>query len=353
MIQPGIFNSGLNSYQGITVDSKPVVRWDVRCRSRDNKALLENGQDEYEFAGVAKETVQRVLKAMDGRRTVCEIAMVVETSLSEAVAVVAALVSCGLAFDVCDDTELMVDGNQFTQICRSVYLEWKIQLFSHPLWVRLATGEASRTVFMGWLLESYHFIEGANVRMPLAVSECASRGIREVLAHHYVEEWDHGAFFLKSLNEFGIQSDVVFAARPLPTTREVLNYMRRCARLGPLYYAVCSGFLESTGTDRANAREFYARLTMNYAEDRPQVIKPMADHTDLDEAYGHGDMLELMVEHMESLSIEEASRVVEVGAVFVELLELWSTDILRTYSQPGAKVRLTNEPYRTLVKGIN
>jgi len=330
----------------VTGQTRPLLRWDIRLHAEDGGAVLELGEDEYRLAGVPPDSVERVLAKVDGHRTIAEVATSAKIALPVATAVVAALIAYKLAVDVEQVGEPDLDSNRFFGICRDMFPVWKARLFSHPLWVGLATGVASRTQFMGWLLESYHFIEGANDRMSLAVAECSHKGIRNILARHYVEEWDHGAFFLKSLNAFGLSSEVVFAARPLPATLSVLNFMRYCARRGPLYYAVCSGFLESTGTDRAKAREFYERLERHYAPTAPEVIKPMADHTDLDEAYGHGDMLEAISENIVKISYSDASDILQACATFVEVLELWSSDILRTYSQPGARPRVDHGLYR-------
>jgi pyrroloquinoline quinone (PQQ) biosynthesis protein C len=239
-----------------------------------------------------------------------------------------------------------VSSEKFSHICRHYFPRWKERLFSHPLWQDLGSGQATQAQFVGWLLESYHFIEGVNDRLALAVAECHDLRVRAIFAHHYTEEYDHAKFFIESLKALGLDEATIFSARPLPSTLAILNFMRQCARRDPLQYAVCSGFLESTGTDRIRARTFYASLSEHYSADKTQVIDPLVDHVGLDEEYGHNNLLESIVEILGDVPTKRASEALEAGAMLVETLELWSTDIQRNYDQSVFSTRSTKTYYR-------
>jgi len=183
--------------------------------------------------------------------------------------------------------------------------------------------------------------------MSLAVAECTDPAVTPLFAHHYAEEYDHGDFFMRALESFGLSREVVLASRPLPSTLGVLNYMRLCARRDPLEYAICSGFLESTGTDRARAKEFIARLATNYAVPSSGSVGPLLDHLNLDEEYGHGDLFEAICDRTPPLTVDRASTVLTAGAALVDMLELWSTDIERTYAANGSVPRRSLHVYRT------
>ncbi len=79
------------------------------------------------------------------------------------------------------------------------YAQWNDQLFSHPLWQSLGRGSAGKSVVDGWLIETYHFIRGANARLAYAIAHTGDLRIREIFTHHYIEEWDHYAFFAEAL----------------------------------------------------------------------------------------------------------------------------------------------------------
>jgi pyrroloquinoline quinone (PQQ) biosynthesis protein C len=233
-----------------------------------------------------------------------------------------------------------------------VFAGWKSRLFLHPLWTGLAAGTLPAQTFFGWLLETYHFIEGVNVRLSYAAAHCVDVRLRRIFAHHYAEEWDHAAFFLQALEAYGLTAEQVHATKPHPATSAVLHEMRWCARTDPLAYGVCSGFLESTGEDRAVGREFLARLGRAYSPpDAPNVTAPLAEHIALDERYQHNGLLEDLCRHVGEIGRSRASAALDAGYRLVETLELWSGAVLATYGT-GLDRRLPS-PSRSLAELVD
>lgn len=312
---------------------RAATRADVRPSSKDD-SVLEFDDCTYAFAGLAPGVLHAVVAECDGSKTVGEVAAACGLPDSVVSAVTQHLISLGLAVDVRCSADVTVSPARFASACRHLYVPWKQRLFSHPLWTGLASGCAPSSQFFGWLLESYHFIEGVHDRLALAVAECPDSPVREVFARHYREEYDHSSFFLEALRALGYTREAVTASRPLPGTLAALNFARQRARRDPLQYAVCSGFLESTGTDRHNAHSFLEQVKQHYAEDTPLAIDPVIAHVELDEDYGHGTLLELVCERLGPVPLARASAAIDAGARFVETLELWSTDIVRSHAAP-------------------
>lgn len=312
----------------------PCLCWGVSVKKEGDSALFQLYDTEFRFGGVPAETLLKIVSRFDAITTIGQIAEESAIDVNVALSILEKLFDLGLAVDLRQTPESDLTPQAFSSMCRRLFPIWKERLFSHRLWVILVTGEATRSQFLGWLLESYHFIEGVNVRLPLAIAECSDQKIRPLFAHHYSEEYDHSRFFLESLNALGMDTETVLSCRPLPATKAVLNFARQCARRDPLQYAVCSGFLESTGADRLRARAFYEHLAKNYASDTPGVIQPLVSHVNLDEDYGHNSMLENICQKLGPLPSRRASEALEACSIFVETLELWSTDIMRTYGRP-------------------
>lgn len=296
----------------------------------DGESSLVLDDATYTFTGLSPQALRTVIDELDGTTAAGSIATKTGISESTVRTVIQHLLDLGLATDT-RGALATISPSLIASACRRLFVPWKQRLFGHPLWVSLVSGEATESQFFGWLLESYHFIEGVNDRLALAVAECTIPAVRELFARHYREEYDHSAFFLDALEAFGCPRSNVLRSRPLPGTRAVLNFMRQCARHDPLQYAVCSGFLESTGTDRENARAFLDRVKVNYAEDRAGAVHPLVAHVALDEDYGHGGMLESVCEAIGPVASARASVAIDAGLRFVETLELWSTDIARYY----------------------
>lgn len=326
--------------------SFPALRWDVEYRIDSGVGVFTRGDTEYRFEGLPGEVIRAIISRLDGRQSPSSIAHSLNLQESNVLTLAERLFGHDLAVELTEEDFLLPE--KFSDICRRYFPLWKERLFSHPLWQQLRSGQASRAQFMGWLLESYHFIEGVNDRLALAVAECFDTRVRSLFAHHFTEEYDHSHFFLKALKSAGLDEAEVLSARPLPSTLAILNFMRQCARRDPIQYAVCSGFLESTGAERAQARAFYTYLSEHYFPDRTEVIRPLVNHVNLDEAYGHNLLMEEVVARIGRLQTERASAALDAGSMLVETLELWSSDIQRSYDRPVFATRGDTTRYRPL-----
>ncbi|WP_405940723.1 iron-containing redox enzyme family protein [Streptomyces sp. NBC_00207] len=314
-------------------DARMVLRADVSLRS--SGPVLDLYEDQYQFSGIGTPELHAVATRLDGKNKVGAIADETGVPLQSVIAIVDRLVATGLAANV-SEASPVVDAGEVAVACRRLFPLWKERLFGGPLWTGLTAGTAKHSQLVGWLVESYHFIEGVNDRLPLVVAECPSRPVRELFLHHFSEEYDHARFFLDSLNALGYSDDAVIDAPPLPSTLAILNFMRRCARRDPLQYAVCSGFLESTGGERSDARSFFKLVQQNYA-DSPRFVEPLIAHVDLDEEYGHNALLEAVCERIGPVLTDHASAALDAGARLVEILETWSSDILRSYEESAPR----------------
>jgi pyrroloquinoline quinone (PQQ) biosynthesis protein C len=314
-------------------ESRLLLHWEARVTSDAGFVNVESGDSVFELRGLPPEAACALLARLDAHRTLAEAARESSVPLSVARAAIEPLLAEGVVLDAGRHGEGTIEPMAYAKSLRNLYTSWKDQLFTHKLWASLSTGEAPRSVFMGWLIENFHFIEGVNDRISLAAADCLLPNVRPVFIKHYVEEWNHGHFFIKSLRGFGVSSEEAMSSRPLPGTLAVLNHMRYCARRHPLEYASCSGFLESTGEDRKAAHLFFELLTRHYASDRPSAIKPMVDHLLLDEAYQHNSVIEHVCSHLGPISIQRASSAITNARILVETLGLWATDILRFYGK--------------------
>ena len=327
-------------------EERPMVKWDVTLSEEGGVPILEQWEARYRFEGVDATALKTLIETSRGFLGLEEIPGKTGLSLDEVRDILDNLYACNLAVDLekCNDERIAPET--FAAICRDTFLQWKDRLFSHSLWRGLATGSASKTTFLGWLLEHYHYIEGANDRMSLAVAACDIMTAREHIAHHYTEEYDHGLFLLKCLRAYGYTNEWVHNTRPLPSTISMLNYMRHCGRQGALNYAICSGFLESSGKERDRAQLFLDALTEHYAQDAPNAIKPLEAHAQVDADLGHGNLLEEVLESIGPITQAQATEALCAGFGLVEILERWSTDIERTYRDASSLERTALPIYR-------
>jgi hypothetical protein len=315
-----------------TASSKKIlVRADMR-RTPGCIGLEADGVV-YEFSGASHQSLTTLVRYADGTRSLEELKQIAG-GRTDLFALSDVLVAEGLAKYICPSAHGNILPHEFTAVCRELFPLWKARLFAGSLWTGLALGTLPRSVFLGWLLESYHFIEGANLRLPYAAAYCFNGAARDTFAHHYAEEWDHGKYYLAALAAEGFAEGDVLECEPIPATTAVTNHMRRCARVDPLSYAVCSGFLESTGEDRSAGRKFLTLLDQHYSAGR-SIAEPLLAHLELDEAYGHNGLLEDTCKFFGELTVTRAAAALDSGFRLVETLEYWSDSIMECYNNPN------------------
>ncbi|WP_338847252.1 iron-containing redox enzyme family protein [Massilia sp. W12] len=230
--------------------------------------------------------------------------------------------------------QLTISPSDFAAACRNIFPIWKKNVFHHDFWVRLTDGSASRTEFMGWLLENFYFIEGATIRLSAVSAACKHKKMRQHFSKHFTEEYNHHHFFMKALKLAGMTEQQVRQHNPLPSTMAIMNHMRECARRDPISYAACSAFLESTGENRVSSMQFFDLLSKHFDTDKIGIIKPLVDHAHLDEDYGHNDWLEKICAELPVLEMERANQALQSARTLVEHLSAWSDDMQKHY---GAK----------------
>jgi len=310
----------------------PLLRWDADIFPDGDCVVIELADVHLRVDGFPPGKAAKLLSLFDGARAIDAAAVAANVPVTAAVALANKLVAESAAMEINGGEADYIAPQEFAANCRRLYRPLRERLASHPLWKGLNRGELPQSVFMGWLLENYHFIDGVNDRLALAAAACGHPKIRPLFIKHYTEEWDHSSYFMKALNIMGMSEPEVLAARPLPGTVAVLDHMRRAARTDPLEYAACSGFLESTGEDRVGAAMLFARLTRHYAGDKPQAMQSLADHMHMDGVYQHNSVVENICARIEPLSLDRASAALQAAMLLVETMEVWSSDILRSYT---------------------
>lgn len=326
--------------------SCPILRPDAIVRIAGDRVELEIEDHIFTVSGVPPSPLRHALSAMNGCLAPSAVARLSALPESTVNKLIEQLKSQGALTTLPIATETDLKPEEFGAMCKRLNANWKQRLFSHPLWQGLTAGTLERPVFIGWVVESMWFIEGVMDRLPMAIALTENREIRSIFGKHFSEEWDHFRFFTRALDSLGVDALQRELGKPLPATAAVQHWMRAAARQDPLRYAVCSGFLESTGKDRLAATEFFSRVGRWYDNSGGGAVRPMAAHVALDEEYGHGGFVDKVLPHLGKLDPERARAALQNAFGLVETLDMWSTDILRHYQAPNALPLRSMRTYR-------
>ncbi|MDB5653818.1 MAG: hypothetical protein JWQ94_1431 [Tardiphaga sp.] len=320
-----------------------ALRFPLAIDHARQSLVLSTFSERIRFTGIPPDVGVRVLQQLNSGLSANDVAERNPDDRSLAHAFIDRLKHEQLAVD---SASIFYSGQDLVALLKYLYERWNQMLFSHSLWISLANGTARQSVLDGWLIESYHFIRGANARLNYAASLAQDGRLKQIFAHHYVEEYDHHTFFAESLRRRGIDVARVERKGPLPSTTAVLNMARRAARIDSLAYAACSGLLESTGSDAGRARGFYADVATHYDRDATLFMEPLLKHVNLDEEYEHGSVMADVFGPIPYIARERADQVIATVALFRETLTLWFADIERFYFLHPSAVSDSATPYR-------
>ena len=308
---------------------------DILSFSEDGKLLkLETYDEVYELPSSYKENILELTEKIEGRR------FDPSDLTTKSLEVLPQLKKSGLIFSLRDKGSTM-SGAEFYKQCFSKNIDsWIDNAFSHKTWGEMMNGRADVNVFIGWLFELFHYTKNANRHMPLAVAHCTDKRIKTLFAVHFKEEWNHYHFFRRALQAFGFSKEEVENSDPLPMTEQMSNLMREAARQDVLSYAICSALLEGTTIDNESYDNFYGVVKEKYNLPE-EAIRPIYEHLELDEKYGHSDLFLEICNGIREVSIERAENAVRYGSLMSENILAWSENISEYYSNKFSEVPRT------------
>lgn len=307
------------------------LKFPLSIDARGRSITLDDGAFTHTFSDIPAPVFQRVLERFETPSNPREVASAFSTFSKEVNDLIDYCISEGI-FTHGSLNSSTITGGEFAEYLKTCFRNVNDTLFSHSLWASLANGTAAESVVSGWLVETYFFIKGANARLPNAIAHCEDDHLRDMLLHHYLEEWDHYKFFRDSIKLYGLDPVAIDVRGPIPATKAVMLFARDAGRKDSLAYLACSGLLESTGSDASKAREFYGAVQKHYDLAGAGFVKPMLKHIDLDEEYEHGDLMAEALEKYDHISIGDANSVVNVIREFKETLMQWFDEIEEYYS---------------------
>jgi len=240
-----------------------------------------------------------------------------------------ALESAGLLYRQ-DAVPATLSGVDLHTLFNKILPSWLDEAFSHPFWERMTSGNGSRRMYSGWLIELYHYTRNANRHMPLSCAHTKEKAIKNMRAKHYAEEWNHYHYFLKALKALGFTDESVVNSVPLPMSLALSNFMRQAAREDILAYSICSAVLEGTTVNRGAYNPYYEKCAELYKLP-PESIAPIYAHLDLDVQYQHSDLFLDILNTVKTIPAARAGRVLEYGHQLVEHIWLWTDSIEKYY----------------------
>ena len=272
--------------------------------------LMVVGDEHFEITqeGADLKTFFTFKRYLDGRHTLAEICGITGVAVDDAIGIVASFLEQGLLRT--EDAEVRdLPADVFLkQIDKSTAM-WAEQIGYHRIWPGLENRDFRREVFLGLILETYHYINSASRHISTALAHCSDPAWRTLLSKYLAEEYDHAWMARDSLIRMGVPADRIDDAHPLIGTWSLVNNLCEISREDTLGYLACTKLFEARGGDSAEGCEQLGRLAVAYGYP-DDCLEPLISHVEEDIAAEHTGLLQEALSTRESVPVEQAHRAV-------------------------------------------
>ena len=318
----------------------PLLRRSARVAKREGQVIIEHLDEEVVLEGAAAELFGKILPHLDGKSLGAIAEAVAERpervrALTRELFRAGVLSLSGPANGVgSGGAQSSVSGLEFYELHRKYVTFWLREVYAHPLWERMTSGQASRAQVLGFAFEKYHYIEGAYEHMGIAAAN-ATPEMMPHLARHFIEEYQHGDIYRKGLRSL-FPDDVVLRSQPLPSTRALVNFLSESAQKSSFGYYAGNELLQMTEntsdpTASSEIEDFYSALRRHYPY-TDRIIDSFIAHTHADQKLGHESVFKEMCAAVPPLSQREVKEAMNTVRSMAEHLWLFLDGIDAFYA---------------------
>lgn len=300
-------------------------------RSDDEPLRMIVGRNHFEITEElgTREQFLHIKRYFDGRHSVGEISRLTGTSERSIRGVVAAFRELGLLRQ--EEPQDFIPAGQFVERVQDSCVMWSRQIGYHRLFGLLREGEARREVFLGLLLETYHFVKSAPRHISTALSHCTDARWESLLSEYLAEEHGHWRLIVQTLERVGMREDWVVAAHPIIGTMSLINMLCDIGRQSTLSYLACTSLFEARREDFDAASKELEYIGAQYGCD-PEALAPLITHAGMDVGAEHSAILERALEAEGRVPAREAHLAVNCLHDLKHSFDQFHDQILQYYS---------------------
>lgn len=317
----------------VSPDFKPQLRHCTFFLPQASKeTLMIVGQEHFslEQEGSDLKSFLNLKRYLDGRHSVSEIAEITGVPLEDCLGVATSFEEQGLLRVEDPELERIPVSDFLKQIDASVGM-WAEQIGYHRLWSGLENLDFRKEVFLGLILETYHYINSAARHIGTAVTHTTDEKWRHLLAEYLSEEYDHAWMARKSLVNMGVPEEQVLSAHPIIGTWSLANNLCEIARTDTLGYIACTKLFEARGTETLEGADQLEELAVKYGFPEG-CLAPLASHVRADVEANHVGLLEEALEGRDYVDAASAHRAVNNLHDLKHSYDQWADGIVLYYS---------------------
>ncbi|MFE1321333.1 iron-containing redox enzyme family protein [Kitasatospora phosalacinea] len=277
--------------------------------SEDSPMLMIIGKEYFEITEEfgTRDQFLTIKRYLDGRHTIAQIAERARVDEESVRAIVETFREMGLLHDPRPIDS--VPGDVYAaQIAASCDM-WGRQIGYHNLFSGLDDGTLRGEVFLGMILETYHYVKSASKHIATAIAHCDDERLVPLLSKYFTEEYNHATMLVHALKKMGLPKEQIVNAHPVIGTWSLINNLCEIARQDTLSYIACTTLFEARADDFEAGAESLRRAARlaGYPE---ECAEPLIAHMRIDVEAGHVGLLEEALEIIGSVPAEKAHKAV-------------------------------------------
>jgi len=254
-----------------------------------NKTMLVVGTQYFELERSVgqRDDFLRLKSLLDGRHTVGEISHRTGISVADVVGVINEFQTAGLLQT--RKSEPTLPASDFLITVEETSLMWRRQIGLHRIFAGLAEGSYPREVFLGLLIETYHYVYLLPRTLQCLAREMKPSKLRDVVAEYALEEIDHHLAYQAALSKISIIGDSLAASHPTVGTLSLVRNFESIGRRSALSLVCCLQLIEARKHEMAGAEENLRAIADKY--ELPDLVNCFINHMRADIDLGHSGLL--------------------------------------------------------------
>ncbi|MGC4856302.1 hypothetical protein ACLQ24_23710 [Micromonospora sp. DT4] len=289
--------------------------------------------------GLSRDELLRVLRHLDGRSGISELARAVDIDADRLKAIIGPAVTMGLVDDL-SAPEARSGLASLSRVEDNLNILVDELIFQGPFWRAVSERPESlpHNVFYGFGLENWFFLYNETLFDGPVVSHPTSAALRAMLQEFNFEEHRHDDIVLRAFAPLGITKEQLLRARPLPTTIALINMLAWWSRTDPLFFMATIGILEGrldTDGDGENGPIYDSFLeACDRVGVRSDFVQPLRAHAKVNAGHDHGAVSRELFAEVVGVDKEAEQRWRGKTHLFVETYAAFFNGVLDYYSQP-------------------
>jgi pyrroloquinoline quinone (PQQ) biosynthesis protein C len=273
-------------------------------RDRDAPLTIVVGREYFELSEEygTREQFLTLKRYFDGRYSVDEMSALTGVPVTDIRQIVESFDSLGLLRN--RESSEFIDKESFLAQIEATCQMWSRQIGYHRLFSLLRSGEVRREVFVGLLLETYHYVRSAPRHISIAMTHCTQPEWEELLFKYLKEEGDHSGLIVQTLANLGVSPEMTISAHPIIGTMSLINNLCETARRSTLAYLTCTALFEGRDEDFNEAKTDLEAIGANYGCSA-ESLAPLIKHLWIDLQAGHKSLLAEALKTREMLTAAE------------------------------------------------